>query len=223
MKLHLLSLIKACIVLSVFLSGQTLLAQNEVANPNTFWKTNGNSGINSGTQFIGTTSNASLRMRTNSTERMVIDSTGNVGIGTSTPSQKLDIVGNLELNGALMPGGAAGTSGQMLLSGGANTACTWSPFIMGNTPATTQIAKYYALLSWNGNWGSGTTRVFTINDPDCTTSSSISVSFTGVNALLDDILITNVQTDNGSFNVVCINNTGGNLQGSMAIAFVAFY
>lgn len=198
-------------------------AQNETSNPNAFWKTIGNANINSGTQFIGTTTNASFRVRTNNTERVTVDSTGNVGIGVTLPAQKLDVAGNLKLSGALMPAGLAGTTGQMLLSGGTNSPCTWSPFTMGNTAATTQIAKYYALFSWTGNWGNGATRVFTINDPDCTTSSSISVSFTGVNAILDNIVIKNVQTANGSFNVSCINNTGGNLQGSISASFIAFY
>ncbi len=59
---------------------------------------------------------------------ILFDDGTNVGIGTSTPSQKLDINGNLSLNGALMPGGSAGTAGQVLLSTGSGTAPVW-----GNT------------------------------------------------------------------------------------------
>ena len=58
-------------------------------------------------------------------ERMRIDGSGNVGIGTNNPSEKLEVTGNLELNGAFMPGGTAGTAGQFLVSAGTGTAPTW--------------------------------------------------------------------------------------------------
>lgn len=51
-----------------------------------FWNTNGNSGTNSGVNFIGTTDNASLEFRVNDTTAMFIDSSNrHVGIGTVTP------------------------------------------------------------------------------------------------------------------------------------------
>lgn len=49
------------------------------------WNTSGNSGLNSGVNFLGTTDNVSLRFRTNNVQRMYIDSArGLVGIGSST-------------------------------------------------------------------------------------------------------------------------------------------
>ncbi|HRK59598.1 MAG TPA: tail fiber domain-containing protein [Candidatus Kapabacteria bacterium] len=56
------------------------------------WSLTGNAGTVS-TNFIGTSDNRSMQFRTNNVERMRIDSIGRVGVGTATPSQKLDIVG----------------------------------------------------------------------------------------------------------------------------------
>lgn len=60
------------------------------------WSLNGNASTTAA-NFLGTTSNVSLRLRTNNTERAIIDSTGNVGIGTSTPSATLDVNGSVKL------------------------------------------------------------------------------------------------------------------------------
>jgi len=47
------------------------------------WSLTGNAGTSYATNFLGTTDNASLRFRTNNTQRVIMDSLGNVGIGTS--------------------------------------------------------------------------------------------------------------------------------------------
>jgi hypothetical protein len=49
-----------------------------------------------------------------------------MGIGTPTPSQKLDVSGNVQFSGALMPNSLAGTAGQVLTSSGAGVAPTWT-------------------------------------------------------------------------------------------------
>jgi len=57
------------------------------------WSLNGNASAV--TNFLGTTNNRTMRFRTNNTERMVIDSTGKIGIGTSSPSSILNILSSV--------------------------------------------------------------------------------------------------------------------------------
>ncbi|MBI4947258.1 MAG: tail fiber domain-containing protein [Bacteroidetes bacterium] len=56
------------------------------------WLTKGNSGTAWNTNFLGTTDNVSLRVRTNNVQRMIVDSIGRVGIWTTSPAYKLDIL-----------------------------------------------------------------------------------------------------------------------------------
>ncbi|NTW32458.1 MAG: DUF2341 domain-containing protein [Bacteroidetes bacterium] len=53
------------------------------------WGLTGNTGTNAGTNFIGTIDNASLGFRTDNAKRMIIDSLGNLGIGTTEPTSRL--------------------------------------------------------------------------------------------------------------------------------------
>jgi hypothetical protein len=73
--------------------------------------------------------------------------TTKVGIGTVTPAEVLDVVGNVRFSGALMPNGLAGTSGYVLASTG-STAPVWTApsnlywSTLGNTgtsPATNYL------------------------------------------------------------------------------------
>ncbi len=64
------------------------------------WSILGNAGTTS-TNFLGTTDNVSLRFRTNNTQNMIVDSLGNVGIGVSLPTEKLDVNGAIRANNHL--------------------------------------------------------------------------------------------------------------------------
>lgn len=74
-------------------SSASILSRQRAAN--TYWGLAGNTGVNlpdTSTRWLGTTNNTPLRFKTNGTGRMIIDSIGNVGIGTSSPSTLLNIV-----------------------------------------------------------------------------------------------------------------------------------
>ncbi|MFX6876803.1 hypothetical protein ABTH39_19770, partial [Acinetobacter baumannii] len=56
----------------------------------------GNNSIRQGAVFIETYSNNPLAFGTNDEERMRITSYGNVGIGTTNPTEKLSVNGNIK-------------------------------------------------------------------------------------------------------------------------------
>ncbi|RYY59661.1 MAG: hypothetical protein EOO05_12565 [Chitinophagaceae bacterium] len=95
-----------------------------------YWTTTGNA--NGAVAKIGTTDNYDLPFITNNNERLRILANGNVGINTGTAAEKLDVNGNMVVRGAFMPGNAAGTSGQILRSNGANNAATWINYALAN-------------------------------------------------------------------------------------------
>jgi len=90
------------------------------------WLLTGNAGTNSVTDFIGTTDANDLVFKTANTEDMRLSATnGFLGIRKSSPTQPLDVAGNIEFSQALMPNGIAGAAGNILLSAGAGAAPTW--------------------------------------------------------------------------------------------------
>jgi len=77
------------------------------------WSLTGNS-VTAGSQFLGSTNNVSLRLRTNNTERILVDSTGNVGIGITNPGTQLVVKDNIEIR-------RVGSVAQLLFSNTAGT------------------------------------------------------------------------------------------------------
>lgn len=57
------------------------------------WSLTGNAGTSNATNFLGTTDNVSLRIRTNNTQRMIVDSIGNIGVGKASTNYKVDVKG----------------------------------------------------------------------------------------------------------------------------------
>ena len=79
-----------CIVLSFLMLPLSLLSQT----PD--WNTSGNFADSS--SFLGTTNPVDLEFRTDNLPRMYLSTTGNLGIGTSTPGHLLDVAGNMNLD-----------------------------------------------------------------------------------------------------------------------------
>lgn len=69
----------------------------------------------------------------------------NVGIGIAAPAQKLHVNGNLRFDGALMPNGNAGATGQVLISQGAGVAPIWGP--VGGLIATYKATATRTLIT----------------------------------------------------------------------------
>jgi len=89
-----------------------------------------------GVQANSATQSANLTEWRNSsaTALSAVDKSGNLGLGNSAPSQKLDVTGNIKFSGALMPNNNAGTAGYILTSQGAGTPPIWSA--AGNSTIT---------------------------------------------------------------------------------------
>jgi hypothetical protein len=96
----------------------------------------------------------------------------NVGIGTAMPTERLHVSGNLRFDGALMPNGDAGTTGQILVSQGPGTPPQWQtiwylyhvdawgagstdPGTQGWTGANTTQCGQQWMLGGYGQCGSG--------------------------------------------------------------------
>jgi hypothetical protein len=68
------------------------------------WSTIGNAGTVSGTNFIGTTDSVDLSIYTNNTERLVVESDGQIIVGATAPNQDADlltVIGNSTQNSAI--------------------------------------------------------------------------------------------------------------------------
>lgn len=88
--------------------------------PTTGWGINGNTGTNSGTDFLGTTDAVDFVFKTNNSERARFTSAGFMGIGTTAPQANLDITGL-----------GTGTNSLLLRSGNNSTGFNSSQITFG--------------------------------------------------------------------------------------------
>ncbi len=79
-------------------------------------------GNGAGSKYISTPNTDDLGFKTNNTEKMRITSSGNVGIGTTAPSQKLHVAGNMRLQNQLYDStNSLGSNNQVLTKVSAGT------------------------------------------------------------------------------------------------------
>jgi hypothetical protein len=120
------------------------------------WDLAGNTGSDPNINYIGTADGQPLIIRTNATERMRVQSTGNIGIATNFPQQTLHVEGTARVTGSagtsttIMGRDASGNVGNVTLganlslTGGVLSASSGSPGwgLTGNAgtnPATNYI------------------------------------------------------------------------------------
>jgi len=113
------------------------------------WLTEGNTGTDPTTDFLGTTDNQPLVIRTNGAEAMRVDVAGNVGLGTPSPNARLHVTGG----DVLMDGGGynfappGGTAADLaFFRGGASNN---GVFLFKRFPQPTDPFKEHTILDIN--------------------------------------------------------------------------
>ncbi len=119
---------------SLYVGGQNILQTISDSIAAQAWLLKGNNA--NATNQLGTLNARNLNIITNNSVRIsVMSGTGNVGIGQTLPTEKLDVIGNIKTTGSvefgndLKPAGLSGTIGDLLISQGAGVAPTWVPQI----------------------------------------------------------------------------------------------
>jgi hypothetical protein len=177
-------------------AGITLLGQSTTASQCSITFADGNGGAQ---RYAGSIdyfhSNDSMSFRTGSVgSRMVIDSSGNVGIGTTSPTEKLHVAGNAILKGTnsyiglqnasgTSTGYIQGQSGFLVIAGGSGSSNTIA-FYPQNTEAM-RIDSSGNLQVSTGQFTVGTTAstgLQFINDGTFGTINSIPLVFRTVSA-----------------------------------------
>ena len=86
--------------------------------PSSDWTLTGNNGTNATVNFIGTTDNVDMVVRTNNTERIRIKNAGKVGIGETNPTNgALEVAGNVVIGNTFTGGTATAQTGGLTVEG----------------------------------------------------------------------------------------------------------
>jgi len=132
------------------------------------WSLMGNRGTNPGMNYIGTNDLQDFAIKTDSTERIRVTSSGNVGIGTSSPANLLDVYSNTTLTTLhVMNNGTNGYASEHLVNNAANNsnALYAHTFGMGSAGAFVVHTATNAMPSVNSiTYGTGSAGSFLVHN-----------------------------------------------------------
>ena len=140
-----------------------------------------------------------------STSDIYIKATNNfVGISNTSPTEKLDVTGNIRFSGTLMPNNLPGASGNVLVSGGPGNPPTWSTATTGTNTGDITIgtanglslsgqALSLALASTSTIGALSSTDWNTFNNKATTTNSWSTTGNTGTSSATNFIGTTDAQ------------------------------
>jgi hypothetical protein len=175
----------------------------------------------------GTTSGYHIYDNTRGARRMVIDYTGNMGIGESNPTEKLVVSGNIKSSGTLTAGvvtypAVHGTNGQVLSTTGSGTL-TWTTVSGGGSAVT--VGTISSTSTTNG--ASITAGVLNLAPANATNGGVVTTgaqTFAGAKTFNSDIIVNGLtiglgagQTNNQNITIGS-NALGNNTSGQILLA-----
>ncbi|HCT30016.1 MAG TPA: hypothetical protein DIW31_04650 [Bacteroidales bacterium] len=190
--------------LSVNSTGDVILT--DAGSLTSAWSFLGNAGTNPTINFIGTTDNKDLIIRTNNTEKVRVTSNGNVGIGTTSPATKLEVLSGLSNNEIARFGGTVSERGLILSSfvvGGTNeVGFNFNAPGAGGAAAISfsTLSTERMIINYDGKVGIGTTTANNKLEINHGTVGNSGLRFTQLNSSSTAV------AGNGKF--LSVNSTG---------------